>query len=132
MKTYLFTLILCVFTLLSNAQDFEGKITHWTIKTYNDSTQSFDQWRDWKPKEGLISVNFDTDIIKVFSDISSKYKITNLIEQIQLEEGAIYKFTAIDEDTDECYIDIVRFDNYRFHIYIKYNNFQVLYQIVPL
>ena len=134
MKRFLFNfIILCSFGFIfpfdSYAQTYTYRTTEFAYKQMN----SYGRWYDWTPWEDsdmYITINFDTDVVKIYSPVTQTYRITQYIRNYTDSSGgtqAEYKFIDQDGDYGNMRLRIERNGNSQ--IYIDFANIMWVYNV---
>lgn len=125
------TLIIGLLWIVSfplSAQIVNTEIEYWAIANLEESPE----WKPWKEVEGEILIDLDSDKIIINAVFKNVYFIIELIDTDENEERTKYIMTAVDNNKTKCIIKIVKFDEYRYHLYIEYSNINIIFQIVKI
>ena len=129
MKRILITLMLLSVFCFSYAQTYTYRTTEFAYKQMN----SYGRWSDWTPWEDsdmYITINFDTDVVKIYSPVTQTYRITQYIRNYTDSSGgtqAEYKFIDQDGDYGNMRLRIERNGNSQ--IYIDFANIMWVYNV---
>jgi len=123
MKTLLITLLLLGGTL--NAQDKQFKAEYVSIREPFDSI-----WYSWQESTTRI-VFFEYDsVISVFSSTYTEFSL--LVDPIQVNEykgHPTIRFICVDENNQQCFIDLFKEDKDTYHIYFRWFNLEIVYKV---
>ena len=100
MKRLLILLFIC-FSVSSYAQTYRYRASSLAIgeRTYSGNIA----WGEWTPCNVIITINFDKDFIKVYSQRTQNYVIVSVGESYHdYKGGESVDMTAIDEEGIEC------------------------------
>lgn len=132
MKSLLLPIFL-ILGIVSYSQTLKFETTVWSIKDFNESTQEFENWREWAISEAIIVINIPKGIIDVYSKIEQRFTIIRPLERGEKEGGVLfYLFECSDISGVICHVEIVQFTNEKYHMYVRWVNFQIVYQMTKL
>lgn len=122
MKKKLITLILIIFSVITaSSQVIDFRTTSYTSKQYTAYG-----WTNWKPYQSsnmLVTMNFNTDIVTIFSPRKQVYKIISYEGSgIDYDGDAVAEFNFIDQDGDVGTMKLMQRTNGKSEIYIMFSN----------
>lgn len=113
----------------ADAQTYSYRSTEYAIKKTNSSGQWL-SWSDWEPSNIRITMNLDTDIVRVYSATPQVYRITEFLQQYTDESGGKQlKFKFVDQDGDRGYMRLRVETNGNSQLYIEFNNVMWVYNV---
>lgn len=130
--TFAFLLLAVSFIVpqTAKAQIYTYKTTEFAYK-YVNSYGKWNDWSSWEKSSMLITINFDTDIVKIYSPTTQVYKITDYLEEYTDQYGGKQvKFEFIDQDGDYGKMRLRIEKNGNSQIYIDFANVMWVYNVV--
>ena len=112
-----------------NAQTYYYRTTAFAIKQMNDYGRWSD-WSDWEDSDMLMTINFDDDVVKIFSPTPQKYVITKYVKNYTDSSGGKqveFKFVDQDGDRGNMRLRIERSGNSQ--VYIEFGNIMWVYNV---
>ena len=130
MKKLLLMLML-LFTISINtygAEVYIYKTTGFAIKQVVNGRWT--NWSDWQESDMYVTINFDTDVVKIFSPETQVYKITEYVRKYTDEsDGQQIEFRFIDQDGDRGSMRLRIERNGNSQIYIEFSDIMWVYNI---
>ena len=130
MKKLLLMLML-LFTISINtygAEVYIYKTTGFAIKQVVNGRWT--NWTDWQESDMYVTINFDTDVVKIFSPETQVYKITEYVRKYTDEsDGQQIEFRFIDQDGDRGSMRLRIERNGNSQIYIEFSDIMWVYNI---
>lgn len=112
-------LVLCV---SSKAQTYTYRTTDYAYKKVN-SYGNWTSWSDWQKSNMLMTINFDTDVVKIYSPKTQTYRITKHVGSFTDSKGGQQvEFAFIDQDGDKGHMRLRIEKNGNSQIYVEYAN----------
>jgi len=131
MKKFLFitSLLLAFVAVSSSAQTYSYRSTSFAIK-YVDDNGRWTDWSDWQNSDLLITINFDNDIVKIYSQTRQVYKITEFVgSYTDTSGGKQVEFRFIDQDGDRGTMRLRVETNGNSQLYVQFNNCIWVYNV---
>jgi len=95
----LFVMIGMSFSL--HAEESWLKAYKMAIHMKDQNTGKWHDWSEWKPCDVDVKIDFDNDIVVVYSEKIQTYRITETIDQFDDKKGGTQiKFKIVDQDND--------------------------------
>ena len=130
MKKLLLMLML-LFTISINiyaAEVYIYKTTGFAIKQVVNGRWT--NWSDWQESDMYVTINFDTDVVKIFSPETQVYKITEYVRKYTDEsDGQQIEFRFIDQDGDRGSMRLRIEKNGNSQIYIEFADVMWVYNV---
>ena len=124
------TLVLCFAFIGLNAQTYSYRSTEFAYKYVNDYGKWTD-WSDWERSNILITINFNTDIVKIYSPKTQTYHITEFVRNYTDNSGGQQvEFRFVDQDYDRGTMRLRIESNGNSQIYIDFSNLMWVYNVV--
>lgn len=125
MKKFIIVLIFTFSAFLANAQVSYYRTTHFAYKQANRA------WTDWESSNLKIKIDFNNDLVRIYSQEPQIYKITKYISHYyDNDEGETIKFAFIDQDGDRGEMRLRVTKNGTSQIYIDFSNISWVYNVV--
>lgn len=122
MKKFIITFVFALVCMSSFAQTFRFRTDELAVGTRNSYGKI--SWGDWERCKVLLTIDFDNDYIKVYSDKEQNYVIIDTSDAYQDKSGGSnIDCTALDEEGIEC---TVQRDGTA-QLYAFYNNIAWVY-----
>lgn len=116
----------------ANAQTYAYRTTAFAMKQIN-SYGNWSNWSDWEKSDMLITINLDTDVIKIYSPMTQIYQIIKYVGSYQDSSGGTqveYKF--VDQDDDIGTLRLRKERNGNIQIYVDFSNIMWVYNVVKI
>lgn len=111
------------------AQVYTYRTTGYAYKKIN-SYGNWTQWSDWQDSDMRVVINFNTDVITIYSPKTQIYKVTEHLRNFtDSSEGKNVEFAAIDEDGLRCHIRLRIETNGNSQIYCSWSNLIHVYNV---
>jgi hypothetical protein len=131
MKKLLLFLILFVLAISSYGQVHKYTAQHSTIRFYNKTIQDWDPWDQWKESNILVVINITHNVIDVYSARNQSYSIVQYGEKEYFDDRESVSLFCIDEEGIKCNVDLVKYNNGESHLYVRWRDMQLGYNITP-
>ena len=108
------------------------KTTSFSMKQQTNNG-SWTEWTDWEKSDMYITMNLETDVVKIFSPQTQVYHITQHVKNYTDSSGgkqAEYKFIDQDGDVGSLRLRIERNNNMQ--IYIDFADIMWVYNVKKL
>lgn len=127
MKKFIITLILALSAFIAQAQVYQYRSTDFAYK------EQYKAWSNWEKSNLRITLNFDTDVVTIYSEKIQKYYITQYVKQYYDKDGGeTIEFRFFDQDYDRGTMRL-RVDPYgTSQIYIDFSNITWVYNVVSI
>lgn len=132
MKKLIFIIIFLFVGILSQAQILKFESEAVSYKTFDIQNNRFDEWEPWEPTRVIIIVNIEKETVDVYSQYEQHYIFLSVIDNVIQKDRKSYIFDALDEDGKRCSIEMSILDTGVQHIYVRWSNLQIVYQIRKL
>ena len=126
MKKIIVTLIIAFVCVSASAQTIRYRASYFSIGPRNDYGQIV--WGDWERSNVIITIDFENDFIKVYSEREQNYVIIE--EENSYEDntgGSNVNFSAVDEEGIECTIRLRIQKDGTAQLYAFYSNVAWVY-----
>lgn len=128
MKNIILTLF-CIVTLNSYSQVCWYKANSYAYKQMNNYGY-WTNWSNWIPCNIDLKIDWDNDIIVIYSNKVQKYIVTDIVgNYTDSSNGKIAEFKVIDQDYDYGNIRLRIEQNGNSQIYIDFANIMWVYNI---
>lgn len=126
-------MFICAFSFVMpnevKAQVYTYKTTAYAYQQTN-SYGNWGQWSEWMDSDMTMVINFNTDVVTIYSPTTQRYKITKHIENYTDSSGGKnVKFAAIDEEGLTCNVRLRIETNGNSQIYITWSNLNIVYNV---
>lgn len=127
MKKFLLMLVLVLSSIAAQGQVASYRTTGFAYK------EQYRNWTSWQSSNLKIVVDFDRDVVTIYSEKLQVYRITQYVKRYYDNNGGeTAEFRFIDQDYDRGTMRL-RVDPYgTSQIYIDFSNISWVYNIVPL
>ena len=125
----LFMVVVCLGISVANAQTYFYRTTEFAYKQVNDYGR-WTSWSDWEDSDLLITINFTSDVVVIFSPTTQRYKITQYVRNYtDASGGKQVEFKFIDQDGDRGTMRLRIEKNGNSQIYIQFSNVMWVYNV---
>ena len=129
MKILIFLLI----SFSSFCQIHEFRTEFITNSKYDSVLAKYKEWEPWESYDVLIVYNGNSNNVEIFSQFKHIYHILEVMEFNTEEEKKNILLISTDERGNKCFVEFVYFKGInKYHLYIRWSNLQVLYQMKKL
>lgn len=129
MKKILFTLVLLFSFIAIQAQVYHYRTTAYAYKQVN-SNGNWTSWSDWQDSDMLMIINFNTDVVTIYSPTTQRYQITKFIRNFTDNSGGKQvEFAFVDQDGDKGHMRLRIETNGNSQVYIEFNNIMWVYNV---
>lgn len=134
MKKFLLTLVLMLSLSFSvpvevKAQIYTYRTTGYAIKKVN-SYGNWTDWSAWQDSDLSMVINFNTDMVTIYSPKTQRYKITEFVRNFTDDSGGKQvEFVFIDQDGDRGHMRLRIETNGNSQIYIEFSNIIWVYNV---
>jgi len=129
MKHLIFSMLLLV-TITSYSQDvFKFRTTAVAVRSFKDYYNQWEEWGEWEESNVLVIMNMKNLSLEIYSKNHQQYDLLNVNPA---EYHTDYKKTiapAVDEDGLRCTVEFVTWNSGTVHIYIKWSDIQIVYEL---
>lgn len=132
MKRFLCLLLIFV-GISASAQIWKFRTTKFATNSYNYYTERWSGWSDWEDSNMLLTINLNTDIVKVYSPTTQIYKVYDFSGKYVDSDGdlnIVYKF--IDQDGDRGTLKLLQRTSGASEIYIEFADIRWCYRVVRI
>ena len=132
MKKFLVAFFLIVLTTISvSAEVVRFRTTSYTSKQY--TPYGWTEWRPYQDSDMLLTIDFDNDIVTIYSPKTQVYKIISYEGSgIDYDGDAVAEFRFVDQDRDRGTMRLVQRRSGKSEIYISFANVSWCYSVVRL
>lgn len=129
MKKFLFTLALLFSFIAIQAQVYQYRTFQYAYQQTN-SNGKWGEWSDWQDSDMLMIINFNTDIVTIYSPTTQRYQITKFIRNYTDNSGGKQvEFAFVDQDGDKGHMRLRIETNGNSQVYIDFNNIRWCYNV---
>lgn len=130
MRRILFLFIMLVGLCASvSAQTYHYKTTSFAYKYVNEYGR-WTQWSDWMESNLLLTIDFDDDVIKVFTEKTQVYLVTKFVGNYTDSSGGQQaEFRVVDQDGDAGSVRLRIEKNGNSQVYIEFSNIMWVYNV---
>ena len=115
-----------------SAQTYYYRTTGFASK-YVNSYGRWTNWTDWQESDMLITIDYDGDVVRIFSPQRQTYRITEYVRKYTDESGGRQaEFKFIDQDGDRGTMRFRIEVNNNSQLYICFNNVMWVYNLVRI
>lgn len=133
MKTKLLILIFLLMGISSYSQTLHYRTVAFSTNSYNTYTSSWSGWSEWESSDMLLTINFDTDVVTIYSPITQAYYIYKFISTYYDSDGDFHMvFKFIDQDKDTGILRLLQRKSGESEVYIEFRNVKWCYRIIKL
>lgn len=113
----------------ANAQVYTYKTTQYAENKKN-SDGNWTEWSDWMDSDMSMVINFNTDVVTIYSPTTQRYKITKFIRNFTDSSGGQQvEFAFTDQDGDRGRMRLRIETNGNSQIYIEFSNIMWCYNV---
>ncbi len=133
MKKYLLFFILFIavsfaFPQTSAAQTYKYRTTAYAQKYVSNG--KWTDWTDWQSSDMLMTINFDNDIVKIYSPKTQIYKITEYVRKYTDASGGVQiELNFVDQDFDRGTMRLRIESNGNSQVYIDFADVMWVYNV---
>ena len=129
MKKLLLFLMLFISTT-AFSQVYTYRTTAYAYQQVNSYDGKWMEWSDWQDSDMSVVINFNTDVVTIYSPTKQIYKITEFIRNYTDSSGGKQvEFAFIDQDGDKGHMRLRIEKNGNSQIYIDFNNVRWCYNV---
>lgn len=111
------------------AQVYTYRTTAYAYKKVN-SYGNWTNWSDWQDSDMRMVINFNTDVITIYSPTTQIYKVTKYIRNFTDSSGGKQvEFAAVDEEGKNCHIRLRIEANGNSQTYIEWSDLILCYNV---
>ena len=130
MKKLLFLILFVLSTITISAQVYTYRTYQYAYKQVN-SYGNWTNWSDWQKSDMLMTINFDTDIVKIYSPKVQTYRITEFVRNFTDNSGGKQvELAFVDQDGDRGHMRLRIETNGNSQVYIEFNNIMWVYNVI--
>lgn len=128
MKKYLLIFSLLFITFVSaNAQMMFIKATHGATRISNTNGLTWEDWSEWQECDIDITIDLEKMLLCIDSKEPQLYKLS---EYANLDNEENIKIESVDLDGIKCSVYILKWEDNRKTLEIRYANFMIAYNII--
>lgn len=125
----LITITLCLLCINLNAQTYYYRTTQFAIKY--KTAYGWTDWSDWQYSNMLVTIDFNSDIVRIYSNSPQRYRITQYIRNYRDNSGGVQaEFRFIDQDNDRGTMRLRIESNGNSQIYIDFADVMWVYNVI--
>lgn len=129
MKKLLFLTLFVLSTITISAQVYTYRTYQYAFKKVN-SYGNWTSWSDWQKSDMAMTINFNTDIVTIYSPKTQIYHITEFVRNFTDNSGGKQvEFRFIDQDGDRGAMRLRIETNGNSQVYIEFNNIMWVYTV---
>lgn len=129
-KKLLFILIvLFSFCVRANAEVYKYKAESFSYKSVNDYGYWSD-WSEWEKCSILVVISIDKDLISIYSSETQEFDIISSEESSDTDGNPILQCQCVDKNGLRCQIRVRSDGSGGLQLYVDYNDFMYVYNIV--
>ena len=114
----------------ASAQTYYYRTTGFAFKQVN-SYGYWTDWTDWQDSNILITINYSSDVVTIYSPMTQIYKITQYVRNYTDSSGGKQvEFKFIDQDGDNGTMRLRIETNGNSQIYVQFSNIMWVYNVV--
>lgn len=118
-------------SLTASAKTINFRTTSYTYKTNNG--YGWSEWSKTEKSNMLLTIDFDTDLITIYSPKMQIYKVTSAQDGYYDEDGDfIVRFKFFDQDGDMGTMDLIQRVSGKSEIYIRFSNIMWVYSVIRI
>ncbi len=129
---HLYILLFVLISAFSQAQTIKHRATHQAFKTSDVITEKFGQWSEWEKTDVIVIIDVKWQTLTIYDSPKKIYNILEEIEQREFTDKSTIVFDALDENNTKCVVELVHYETGKNQLYIRWSNFQLVYQIIRL
>ncbi|MBQ8672737.1 MAG: hypothetical protein IJ511_01565 [Bacteroides sp.] len=131
MKKLFLSLLFGVFAMTCLAQVTKYRATSFAFK-YQQDNGVWTDWTDWKDSSVLIVVNFDKNVVNVYSETPQEYDIYDSSSEVTTdsEGGKTWELKCVNEDGARCHLRFRKQSDGQMQLYVDFNDASWVYNIV--
>lgn len=127
----LFLMLMLMFAMVSvaDAQTYYYRTTGFAIKYMG--TYGWGEWSDWQKSNMMVTIDYDNDVVRIFSPQRQTYRITNYLRRFTDDSGGKQvEFKFIDQDGDTGSMRFRIETNGNSQLYVCFDNVIWVYNLV--
>ena len=110
-------------------QVYTYRTTGYAYKQVN-SYGNWTNWSDWQDSDMTMVINFNTDVVTIYSPTTQRYKITKFIRNFTDNSGGKQvEFAFVDQDGDKGHMRLRIETNGNSQVYIEFTNIMWVYNV---
>ena len=130
MKRFLLMLVMVLSFAAADAQIQYYRTTGFAYK-YVNSYGRWTNWTDWQSSDMVITINFNTDVVKIYSPQTQTYRILEHTRNFTDSSGGKQvEFKFIDQDGDRGSMRLRIERNGNSQLYVEFSNIIWVYNVV--
>ena len=130
MKRVIFVLFIAFLYLHNlNAQTYKYYSTDFAIKAKNEYGYWSD-WSDWEPCKCLVIINFERNVINIYSKEPQEFDIYEDVGEEKDREGSSFSLKCVDKDGLRCSVRFRMQNNGVLQLYVEYNDIMYVYCLI--
>lgn len=136
MKKYVLGLFLTVLSITVNAEVVRFRATSFSLREIPDGSRRWTEWSDLKDSDNILVMDMKTFDLKVYANTRTyTYSLWKLaLDEYDEDRDHWLVYDAVDQDGRNPTVSFVTLHSQgdRIQIYVRYRNFQILYNVVKL
>ena len=129
MKKLILLLLFMMSSILVEAQIYYFRTTEFASKYKTGS--SWTSWSNWQGSDMLMTMNFNTDVVTIYSPQTQVYRIIKYIRNYTDNSGGQQmEFSFIDQDNDRGHMRLRIERNGNSQVYIDFANLVFVYNVI--
>jgi hypothetical protein len=102
------------------------------FRFYDYQINDWEEWGDWQTNSIYISVDATNERIDIYSSVTQKLFVISTDEIVSQIGYSSLRFHCLDQEGKRCYADMVQHDSGQIHLYIRYSDIQIGYEMEKL
>lgn len=112
-----------------NAQVYTYRTFQYAHKQIN-AYGNWSNWSNWEESDMTMVINFNTDVVTIYSPKTQRYRITEFIRNFTDSSGGKQvEFAFIDQDGDKGHMRLRIETNGNSQVYIEFSNIMWVYNV---
>jgi len=130
MKRLFLFLSLSLLSAVCYAEVIKLQTTAFSMKLYNEKTDTWGDWSEWEGSSMLVVINLDKERIDIYSPKPQQYDIYKYDgETDDGSGGTVNKFSCIDSEGLKCGIRLRSSSDGSFQLYVDYGDAMMVYSV---
>lgn len=130
MKKIILFLLLCFVGVTCFSQVTKYRATSFAYKFVKDSG-SWTDWSDWEDCSVLIVVNFDKDVVNIYSETPQEYDIYDYSDDISNDDrgGKTWELKCVNHEGSRCHLRFRKQSDGQMQLYVDFSDASWVYNI---
>ena len=134
MKKILLTLVMMLTLSFVMPQEAQAQLQTYKTTAYafkkTNANGIWSSWSDWQASNMVMTINFDNDVVKIYSPKTQTYRITEFVRNFTDSSGGKQvEFRFIDQDGDRGAMRLRIETNGNSQVYIEFSNIIWVYNV---